>query len=311
MNKCPITYEVCDEGKFSSKGLKRLSSKLQYLQDLPFDAKGLRLEAMQRASKLSIQGVQPKLSAILSTEDQQFKIVDSKGRYILKMQTDYPELPENEDLTMHLAATAGFNVPLHGLIYAKDQSLVYFIKRFDRIGSSKIATEDFAQLAGATRETKYDFSMERLIQIIENFCTFPVVEKVELFKRTIFNFLTGNEDMHLKNFSIIFLEGVVRLAPVYDFVNSTIVLRSPEELALPLKGKKNGLTKKILLQYFGKERLGLSDQVIDEHLQNFTRLLPTWDQWIDKSFLSSIYQNKYKEVIYRRAAVLDLKVPEP
>jgi serine/threonine-protein kinase HipA len=306
MNRCPITYEASGSNKFSAEGLKRISGKLHGLKDLPWDAKGLRQEAMQRASKLSIQGVQPKLSAALSVKNQQFELVDSRGKYILKLQTDFPELPENEDLSMHLAETAGFSVPLHGLIYAQDQSLVYFIQRFDRKGQHKIATEDFAQLAGESRETKYNYSMEKLVSIIERYCTFPVVEKSELFKRTIFNYLIGNEDMHLKNFSIIVQDGLVRLSPIYDFVNSTIVLREPEEIALPLDGKKKGLTRKTLLKYFGEQRLGLESKVIDEHMQRFARLLPIWSDWVDKSFLSSEYREKYKAVIKARASTLQL-----
>ncbi|MDO8930286.1 MAG: HipA domain-containing protein, partial [Bacteroidota bacterium] len=96
---------------------------------------GLRAEAMQRASKMSIQGVRPKLSAILNIKDGLFEIVDKSGRYILKPQHHiFPELPQNEDLTMRLAASIGIEVPLHGLIYSKDSSLTYFIRRFDRKG---------------------------------------------------------------------------------------------------------------------------------------------------------------------------------
>ena len=306
MNKCPITYELCGQNKYSLTGLKKLSSKLRHLDDLPLDSNGLRQEAMLRAAKLSVQGVQPKLSARLNIRDQTFDIVDSRAKFILKPQTDYPELPENEDLTMHLAEAAGFEVPLHGMIFAQDQSLVYFIQRFDRKGHSKIATEDFAQLAGESRDTKYAYSMERLVNLVEKFCTFPVVEKSELFKRTIFNYLVGNEDMHLKNFSIICKDDIVRLSPVYDFVNSTIVLRDPEELALPLNGKKRRITRKILMEYFGKERLSLEQKVIDDHMQRFARILPKCADWIDKSFLSDTYREKYKSLISSRASTLQI-----
>jgi serine/threonine-protein kinase HipA len=306
MNKCPITYELCGQNKYSLAGLKKLSSKLRHLDDLPLDSNGLRQEAMLRAAKLSVQGVQPKLSARLNIRDQTFDIVDSKAKFILKPQADYPELPENEDLTMHLAEAAGFEVPLHGLIFAQDQSLVYFIQRFDRKGHRKIATEDFAQLAGESRDTKYAYSMEKLVNLVERFCTFPVVEKSELFKRTIFNYLVGNEDMHLKNFSIISTNDIVRLSPVYDFVNSTIVLRDPEELALPLNSKKRGITRKMFMEYFGKERLGLEQKVIDDHMQRFVRILPTCADWIDKSFLSHTYREKYKALISSRASTLQI-----
>jgi serine/threonine-protein kinase HipA len=306
MNRCPITYENCGLDRFSSEGLKKLSSRLTDLKDIALDTKELRLEAMQRASRMSIQGVQPKLSAQLSIKNQQFEFVDRKGTFILKPQADFPELPENEDLTMHLAATTGMNVPLHGLIYAKDQSFVYFIQRFDRKGHKKIATEDFTQLAGESRETKYRYSMEKLALILDRFCTFPVVEKSELFKRTVFNYLVGNEDMHLKNFSLITIDDVVRLAPVYDFVNSTIVLHDPEEIALPINGKKRGLTRKLFLKYFGEERLGLEPKVIDDHMQRFTSLLSLWAQWVDKSFLSFEYRERYKAIIHTRASTLQM-----
>jgi serine/threonine-protein kinase HipA len=99
-------------------------------------------------------GVQPKLSAAISIVDQEFKIVDQFGTYIIKPQNDlFPQLPENEDVTMRMAKVFGLEVPFHGMLYAKDGSLSYFIKRFDRYGKgSKFATEDFAQLTGNTRD---------------------------------------------------------------------------------------------------------------------------------------------------------------
>ena len=116
MNRCPITYDLCDENLYSLKGLKLLSPALRSLALLDFTAEELRAEAMRRASKMSIQGVQPKLSAILNIKDGAFEIVDKNGRYILKPQHHiFAELPQNEDLTMRLAASIGIEVPLHGL----------------------------------------------------------------------------------------------------------------------------------------------------------------------------------------------------
>jgi serine/threonine-protein kinase HipA len=159
MNRCPITYLECSENRYSEKGLKLLSPTLKSLSLLDYTAEELRAEAMQRASKMSIQGVQPKLSAILNIKNGLFEIVDKDGRYILKPQHQiFPELPQNEDLTMRLAESIGIEIPLHGLIYSKDHSLTYFIKRFDRKGQKdKVATEDFAQLAGMSRDTKYNY----------------------------------------------------------------------------------------------------------------------------------------------------------
>ena len=179
MNRCPITYYDCGLNIYSEKGLKSLSPALKKLAPLNLTAEELREEAMMRACKMSIQGIQPKLSAILNIKEGFFKIVDQNGKYILKPQHPFfPDLPQNEDLTMRLALTIGIEVPLHGLIWSKDNSLTYFIKRFDRKGQhERIAVEDFSQLAGLGRDTKYNYSMEKLVRLIDRYCTFPVIEK--------------------------------------------------------------------------------------------------------------------------------------
>jgi len=306
VNKCPITYEPCT-GEYSTKGLRRLSPKLQFLTPLPFEAEGLRREAALRAGRMSVQGVQPKLSAKLEVAKGQFTIVDTQGRYILKPQSIYPQLPENEDLTMRLATIAGIEVPPHGLIYAKDRSLTYFVQRFDRVGrASKQQLEDFAQLANRKRDTKYDFSMERLVPLIDKFCTFPAIEKQKMFERVIFNYLIGNEDMHLKNYSLLTRNGIVALAPAYDFLNSTIVLRDPVEIALPLNGKRKGLTRRLLVEYWGKDRLELRGNLIDDVLNRFSEALSAWEELIKRSFISPDMQQSYMDILYSRRRVLNL-----
>lgn len=211
---------------------------------MPYTAVELRQEAANRAKKLSIQGLQPKLSAAISIVDQEFKIVDQFGTYIIKPQNDlFPQLPENEDVTMRMAKVFGLEVPFHGMIYGKDGSLSYFIKRFDSYGKGrKYATEDFAQLTGNTRDTKYHFTMEKLIPVLDEYCSFPAIEKVDFFKRVLFCYLTGNEDMHLKIFSLITKNEKKTLAPIYDFLNSTIAIKNPTaEIAMTLKEKKSNL----------------------------------------------------------------------
>ncbi len=296
------------EVEYSKKGLQTLSPRLRALAHLPFTSAELRYEAAQRAGKLSIQGVQPKLSAKLEPKKGQFTLADINGRYIIKPQSaEYPELPENEDLTMHLATIVGIEVPQHGLLYAKDLSLNYFIRRFDRVGQSKkIAVEDFAQLDHKSRETKYDSSMERVAGIIQKYCTFPVVEKQKLFKRVIFNFLIGNEDMHLKNYSLISKDDLIQLAPAYDFLNSSIVLRDPEEIALPLNGRKRNLTRSLLCKYWGNERLELAPRVIEDSIETFKKALPQWEKWIERSFLSKNMKQNYQTLLRNRCAILDL-----
>ncbi|AOW09980.1 HipA domain-containing protein [Flavobacterium gilvum] len=303
MNRCPITYQPCGEDLYSSEGLKLLSPKLTSFENLPFSASEQRQEAANRATRLSIQGVQPKLSAILSVKNQQFEIVDQFGNFIIKPQSDiFPELPENEDLTMRMAKVYGIDVPFHGLVYSKDNSKSYFIKRFDRYGKGKkYATEDFAQLTGSSRDTKYNFTMEKIVKVIDDFCTFPSIEKAEFFKRTLFCFITGNEDMHLKNFSLITKSGKTTLTPVYDFLNSSIAIKNPqEEMALSLKGKKSNFKAGDLIDYFGKERLGLSDKVIDQTLKKMFENVEKWNELIEISFLSDEMKEKYLRLLSER-----------
>ena len=167
MRRCPITYEECEGGKYSLKGLKKLSPKMTSLKDFPLSAEEQVREAISRAAKMSIQGVQPKLSVRLNLKNEIFEIVDTGGRYIFKPQTkNYREVPENEDVTMRLAKLIGIDAPLHGLVYPKDDTMTYFIQRFDRVGrNKKIPVEDFAQLSGKDRATKYDSSMEQIISL--------------------------------------------------------------------------------------------------------------------------------------------------
>ena len=302
MNLCPITYEKCEDGKYSLRGLKKLSPRLRSLKDFPYSAEEQIREAVARASKMSIQGVQPKLSVRLNIKNAIFEVVDTGGRYIFKPQTiQYREVPENEDVTMRLAEQVGIDVPLHGLVYSTDGTMTYFIRRFDRTGKSgKIQMEDFAQLSGKDRNTKYESSMEQVISIIERFCTFPMVEKLRLFNLTLFNFLTGNEDMHLKNFSVVRHDLKIELSPAYDLLNSTIIINSEEELALPLNGKKNKLKRKDLLEYFAKECLELTPKTIQQTQSRIVAAFPKWIDLIRQCFLSDAMKTKYIDLMHER-----------
>lgn len=307
MSRCPITYEEIATGGYSKTGLNKLNPALEDLQPLPLDRREQIREAQKRMTKMSIAGVQPKLSARLSVKKQSFTIVDKHGSYILKPQlTDYEEVPQNEDLTMRMAKVCGIEVPFHGLFYAKDDSLLYFIRRFDRTGrAGKIHVEDFAQVAGMSRETKYDYSMEKVVALIEDHCTFPVVEKVKLFRRTLFCWLTGNEDMHLKNFSLIHREGLIELSPAYDLLNTTIILARPaEEMALSLQGKKSNFGYEIFFDYFGKERLGLNKKVLANIEKELRQAFPEWERLVEISFLSDEKKEAYVRVLKQRKKVL-------
>ena len=314
MSRCPITLDElgADEDRYSQNGLRMFSRTLRKLDVFAYSAEEQRIEAMARATKMSIQGVQPKLSVRLRVKAGRFEVVDKGGRYILKPQHHlFPHLPENEAITMRLASTVGIAVPFHGLVHSKDASLTYFIQRFDRIGrNQKLAVEDFAQLSGNTRQTKYGSSMERLVPLINRFCTFPLIERTELFRRVLFCFLTGNEDMHLKNFSVIVRDDVVKIAPAYDLLNTTIVLSHPtgrpEEMALPLKGKQRGITRNDLVKYFAVERLGLNKSVIEGIWERFLEAVSGWEKLLEQSFLPEELREHYLEVLAERRRRLQL-----
>ncbi|MYD98319.1 MAG: HipA domain-containing protein [Gammaproteobacteria bacterium] len=313
MSRCPITYELCAEGVYSPAGLRMLSPNLQRLNDLPYDARQQRREAVVRAGKMSIQGVQPKLSVRLNAKGGAFDVVDRGGRFVLKPQHEvYPNLPENEGVTMHLAKLAGIEVPVSGLVRSADGSWSYFVRRFDRVGhKGKVAVEDFAQLSGGRRDTKYDSSMEQVAHVIDTYCTFPAVEKVKLFKRSLFNFLVGNEDMHLKNFSLITRQGKVELAPAYDYLSTTVAylalgesLEALEEVALPVQGKKRRLDRENWIDYYAEERLGLTSRVIDRVRDDLVRAAPVWRERINDSFVPSDQRKHYTGLLGKRFATL-------
>ncbi len=316
MKRCPISYSECpDDGQYSPAGLARLSRGLKRLEAFPFSADQQRKEAVLRAAKISIQGIQPKLSTRLNVKEGRFEIVDRGGRYIIKPQHNlFPALPENEGLTMYLAALCGIDVPVCGLVKSSDGSWSYFVKRFDRTGRSmKLSVEDFSQLAGMSRDTKYDSSMEQLVKLVDNYCTFPAIDKINLLKRCLFNFIIGNEDMHLKNFSVITKNGVVGLAPAYDYLSTTVAfmalgkrLDQIEELALPLQAKKRGLTRKTWMIYFARERLVLTDKVIAKVINELRHAVTFWREAIAHSYIPDDQKSLYTKLIEDRCNLLEL-----
>jgi serine/threonine-protein kinase HipA len=304
MNYCPITFEPIEKEQiYSAKGLRSIAPALKKLNPLEFSSADLRLEAIRRSTKISIQGVQPKLSAKILPSQNCFSLVDNGGTYILKPSSEtWPELPANEALTMTLAKTVSLEVPVHGLLHNQEGDWCYFIKRFDRYQKNKkYAVEDFAQLSGATRDTKYKSSMEKVAKIIDKFCTFPTQEKIKLFTLTIFSYLVGNEDMHLKNFSLITRDEIVQLSPIYDLLNTSVALENVmEEIALPLNGKKHKLQLDDFTNYYAKAILGLNDKVIAQIFNNFAKNIAIWPELIKRSKLSDQMKAKYSELFKAR-----------
>jgi serine/threonine-protein kinase HipA len=310
MPSCPITLESIPSGRnYSEAGLKTIHPRLTDLKPLPYSWDEQLKQARLRSDKMSVQGVQPKLSAVLKLQACSLELVDSGGKFILKPNPPlYEEVPANEALTMRLAEVAGIDVPPHGLLRAVDGSWVYFIKRFDRTGrSGRIHVEDFSQLMGLRRETKYQSSLEQVAQWVGKFCTFPAIERPRLAKRLLFCFLTGNEDMHLKNFSVWHRDGVTSLTPAYDLLNTTLVLGdAKEESALPVKGKKNNLKRKLWIDYYCRDRLGLNAGQIDRILSELNSAVVEGKGLIQRSFLSDPAKRDYLDILLQRSSALGL-----
>ncbi len=291
------------EKYYSLRGLKALAKNLNRLEIFPYSQEEQIEIARQMVKKISIQGVQPKFSLALSVKENTFKQVENSGQYILKPQViSYKQLPENEDLTMRLVSMTGMKLPWHGLVKCSDGSLSYAIKRFDRVGKEKIPMEDFTQLIGASRDTKYDVPIEKVAEAIEDFCTFPMVEYLKLYKLILLAFLLGNEDLHLKNLSVVTVNEKVQLSPVYDFVNSTIINpHGDDELALSLGDKKKGFTRKDFVDDFAGKTLFLGKKLAEKELSQLLAFVPQWKQMIDKSFLSAELKIKYIHLLADRA----------
>ncbi len=309
MNRCLITYDQLESGYFSEKGLNRLHPGLSVLYPLEETAKALRIRASTASIEVCIPGSQPKLGATLDVESGRFRIPGPHPCWILKTpHTLFPYLPENEDLSMRLARLAGIPVPVHGLIPNADGSLTYFIRRFDRIDADmRIATEDFAQLIGASRTSKRMGSMESLVQIVNQYCSEPELERKALFRRTIFNYLIGNQDMHLKNFSLISRQGYITLSPAYDLVNSTILLnRDADEIGLSLKGVRKNLDAELLIRYYGQDVCSLRPEQTDLILHEFSQISKTLFSMIAVSFLPLEYKALYSFLLEQRMKKLNL-----
>ena len=254
-------------------------------------------------SQTTLTGVQPKLSLDFNKtahgEPSRFTIVGLWGRYILKPQTDaFKSLPEVEDLTMHLAELAKIQVVPHSLIRFADGELCYITRRIDRgRKGEKFPMEDMCQLTERLTEYKYKGSYEQIAKRISQYSTTPKLDVVNFWEQVYFSWLTGNADMHLKNFSLYQpVNGVVSLTPAYDMLSTALVMpEDTEELALTLNGKK----RKIKRDDFSiaMRGSGLEDKIIENIFAKFDKAKDSWFAMIDISFLSDDMKLLYKELL--------------
>ncbi len=262
-------------------------------------------------SKGSVTGVQPKLSLgeDKGEKTKRLTVVGYSGKYILKPQSVlFKQLPENEHLTMRLAKTLILPVAEAGLVYLVDGSLAYLTLRFDRTNTGlKYGMEDMAQLTETLTEYKYRGSVEKIAKVINKYSAVAGQDKLYLFYMVLFTWLTGNSDMHLKNFSMLETAEGWRLSPAYDLINTQLAMpEDKEQFALTLNGKRNRLTKADLIDHLGSTVLELPAKVIENTQKRFNKALQTWPDLINASFLTDEAKQVYHQIVAERAAVLGL-----
>ncbi len=311
-NICLICYEslestdndyhsLCSRKFFGSDTAPALPYKLNEIEKLA--GKIIR-------SHITLTGAQAKLSLSLDNDtkskDTRFTIVGLWGKYILKPPSVmYKSLPENEDITMHLAESVGIKTVPHALIRLKSGEFSYITKRIDRDDrGNKIPFEDMAQLTERLTEDKYKGSYEQIANVTKRYTTHHGLAISRFFELILFSFLTGNADMHLKNFSLISeSESFVDLAPAYDLLSTKLVIpNDKDEMALSLNGKKRKITNNDFYS-FGNQ-IGLTKKVIDNIISIQLNSIKTWEKLIYKSFLSKTLQKKFISIIHARTRIM-------
>ena len=272
--------------------------------ELPYSLDELdTLAAQVIQSQTTLTGVQAKLSLHLDRHDglKRLTIVGLWGDYIFKPQTQsYKTLPENEDLTMHLAKIAKIKVVPHTLIRLKDGTLGYLTKRIDRSADGdKIPMEDMCQLTERQTEYKYKSSYEQIAKVIAKYSYAPLLDLTDFYEQVFFCWLVGNNDMHLKNFSLYAPKGKWGLTPAYDLLNVTLVNpKDDEELALTLNARKKRIKKADFVK--AMETSGIAPKVFENMVSKYHKLLPKFNEVIDMSFLDGEDKEMYKQGIAAR-----------
>jgi len=291
--------------KYDDKTLRAMFGK-PIQPTIPIALNEISIEAQKLAGKLSISGVQPKLSVWLDGE--KLIPVEKDGQYILKPQTqDFPELPQNEYLCMQMGKRFGLNTAQFVLLGLSDGSPAYVVKRFDRFKKGrrveKLACEDMHQILGGP--DKYAGSHEQVAKVIKEHCRFAPLELQRLFEMTVFNFAIGNGDAHRKNFSLLTsADGTVALSPAYDLVSSRLVIpEEDEELALSLNGKHNRLRRADFLTY--ADHVGIGTSYAEGRITDLLSLRDEFLGLIGHSMLTAGLRDRLRGILTERLSRLE------
>lgn len=316
-HRCYICYKPLESAELYHPICSKYLFGIEQAPKIDFNENQIEALALQLIKqKMGVTGVQRKLSLSLIKNDKKSNspsrltiIGYLGGEYILKPPTnDYPMMTELEDLTMHLASIAGINVAPHGLLPIDDTHLAYITKRFDRKGKNKIGVEDLCQLSNKLTEHKYKSSSENVAKVIRQHSSFPGDDALKLFELILFSHIIGNADMHLKNFSLITDDPKkIRFAPCYDLLPTKLLIPDhidPEELALPVNGKKKNIRQKDFVQ-FGIN-CKIPEKVIYYTFNKMRDSIPLWEEKIQHSFISDEFKSQLNTLITKRMNQLSI-----
>jgi serine/threonine-protein kinase HipA len=313
-SKCLGCYLPLEENEQLESYHKSCSKKLFGTEAPPIVDFGLtELEEMAKQSitkNIGVTGVQQKVSLNLAKNiddpNHRLMVVGLWGDFILKPATEkFPDMPVIEDATMHMATVAGITTAKHGLIKLNSGQLAYVSKRFDRQKKNKkIAMEDFCQLSEMLTADKYDTSTEKAGKIILKYSSRPGLDAITFFEVNVFSFLTGNSDMHLKNFSLIRNElDEVILSPSYDLLSTKLLFaEDKEDMALSVNGKKIKL-KRVDFAVLGRN-LKINEKSVENSFSRILNTIPEMKEVIQNSFIRTELKKAYLELIDIRAKLL-------
>lgn len=298
MSNCLFCYQPVETGNYHTACSKKFFGTTQ-VPTLELDKEQLnKLAQITVNERLALTGVQPKISLSLNNENgnKRLTLVGLWGDYILKPQSvDFAFMPEVEDLTMHLARLFKIETADHALIQSSTGELAYITTRFDREKGQKIHIEDLCQLSELLTEQKYKSSYERVGKVIKQYTTNSGLDAIKYFRLVLFSFLTGNNDMHLKNFSLMHTERGVLFSPAYDLLNVNLIFpEDKEDLALTLGGRKRKIKRADFDQF--AVSLGIAVIVKNNIYKDFSKQITKVHDLIECSFLTDTYKERYKRI---------------
>ncbi len=305
----PNEYEK--EVRWHSKCIKKFFGTSK-IPEIDCSEQELEKLANNTVSKgLTVPGVQKKLSLHLETIDKNSKltIVDYPTGYILKPKSnDFAFLPEAEFLSMKMAEKASIKTVPNALILFNGE-YSYITKRIDRSENEMFAMEDFCQLVGRITADKYKSSYEACGKIIRLYSKNIGIDIAEFYYRLLFCFVTGNSDMHLKNFSLIENNPgnrVFGLAPAYDMLPVNIIMPADkEQMALTVNGKKRNIRRKDFIAL--ADNVGIKQIVAEGLMKKIIKCKETFINEVRESYISEKMKDELINLIGKRLKVFETK----